>query len=356
MSASSSTPVARVRVYLLTYRRAALLRRAVASLRAQTFTDWICELHNDDPADPAPGQLVQELGDARIQLHQHERNLGPVATFNRAHAGSPEPFFSLLEDDNWWEPTFLERMLAVLAARPDAELAWANMRFWQETPSGWEDTGRTIWPVVSRPHLSLAWPQLLQFDGPLQSHGALLARTAAAGARLQTSPTLPVDVVENVRERAFRYPVVLVTEPLANFALTLGTARSSDPRVWVRLQSLLGAAFLKHVALTSADQAALWSARRAATPPATASLFFAGLLQPTSGWLAHATAGDWLRFLRGCVRHPRVTLAVLRARREHSDLWNQFDAATAAACVRPQGSADVSPKTLLARSDLARLS
>ncbi len=348
----------RVRVFLCTYRRPLLLRRALASLLAQTCTDWICELHNDAPGDDSPRLVLDDLapGDPRFIYCPHERNWGAVATFNHAHAGAPEPFFSLLEDDNWWEPVFLTRMLAVLAKCPAAEIAWANMRIWRETSSGWDDTGRTIWPVVSRSHLSIAWPQLLQFDTPLQSHGAHLARTAAtSGARLQTPPMLPVDVVENFRERSFRYPVFLVPEPLANFSLTLGTARSPDPRVWIRLQTLLGAAFLRHVNLAPAEQAALWASRRAAIPPATPALFFAGLVQPTSGWLAHATLADWLRFLRGCVRHPHAMLAALMARRQHPELWHWIDQATAAACRRPQGAAAVPSKSLVTRSDLTRL-
>jgi hypothetical protein len=345
-----------IRVYLVTYRRPVLLRRALASLLAQTFTDWVCELHNDAPGDDTPRAVLEEMapGDTRFLYRPHDRNWGPVATFNQAHAGSAEPFFSLLEDDNWWEPSFLARMQAVLAERPEADIAWANMRIWQETPAGWSDTGRTIWPARPRPHRSIAWPQLIQFDAPLQSHGALLGRNTAAGARLQTAATIPVDVVENVRERAFRYPVVLVTEPLANFALTLQSARSHDTRIWIQLQSLLGAAFLKHVPLAPAAQAALWSARRHATPPATAALFFAGWLQPTRGWLRHATVGDWLQFARGCVGHPRAALAALRARRRRPDLWAEFDRATAAACARPQSAADIAPLQLARRDDLVR--
>ena len=53
--------MATVRVYVVTYRRPLTLRRALNSLRSQTCTDWICELHNDDPADLAPGKLVDEF-------------------------------------------------------------------------------------------------------------------------------------------------------------------------------------------------------------------------------------------------------------------------------------------------------
>ena len=103
--------MATVRIFLPTHRRPQLLPRAIASLRAQTFPDWICELHNDDPADPAPAQLVAQLADPRISLVTHERNLGGTAAFNQFFRATTEPFYSMLEDDNWWEPTFLQVML-----------------------------------------------------------------------------------------------------------------------------------------------------------------------------------------------------------------------------------------------------
>ena len=73
---------ARVRVHLLTYKRPKLLGRALKSLLAQTLQDWTCELHNDAPDDPSPGELCQLINDPRIHYVPHERNLGPTATFN----------------------------------------------------------------------------------------------------------------------------------------------------------------------------------------------------------------------------------------------------------------------------------
>src|SRR5687768_20382 len=93
-----------VRVYLFTYRRNHLLPRALDSLLAQTHRGWVCELHNDDPNDPFPGELVARINDPRITYVRHETNLGPTRTFNHAFRPVAEPFVSLLEDDNWWEP------------------------------------------------------------------------------------------------------------------------------------------------------------------------------------------------------------------------------------------------------------
>lgn len=90
-----------VRVYLLTYRRGHLLPRALTSLRAQTFVDWVCELHNDDPTDEFPSKLVAETADPRIHYVPHESNLGPNRTFNLVFQPCAETYVCLLEDDNW---------------------------------------------------------------------------------------------------------------------------------------------------------------------------------------------------------------------------------------------------------------
>jgi glycosyltransferase involved in cell wall biosynthesis len=117
-----------VRVFLCTYRRPVLLERAVESLRRQTMTDWMCELHNDDPTDVAPAALVERLGDPRIRLVTHSQNYGATKTLNLPFSSSiEEPFVSLLEDDNWWEPGFLERMLGALNRRPDVTVGYATL-------------------------------------------------------------------------------------------------------------------------------------------------------------------------------------------------------------------------------------
>jgi glycosyltransferase involved in cell wall biosynthesis len=341
-----------VRVYLLTHRRPTLLPRAVESLRAQTFTDWTCELHNDDPTDPTPGDLVRQLGDRRIRLCQHERNLGATASFNLVFSPADEPFVSLLEDDNWWEPALLARLLDELGRRPECEVAWANMRLWREEPNhSWTDTGETIWPVVPRPALTVAWPQPLQIDTPLHSNGAMLMRSANI-ERFRAPSTVPFDLSEPFRERVFRYPLVFVPEPLGNFALTRQTARPQKAGDWLESQTLQAASFLRHVNLDADAAKRLWRARREASPPSTATLFFAGFLEPKKSFWQGATIRDWLRFFCGLVRHPWLAARALTARRRKMALWENLDRATETAGRRAVGPADFPAGALVSRREL----
>jgi len=315
---------AAIRVFLLTYRRPALLPRALASLRAQTFTNWVCELHNDAPDDDSPRQLLDTLDDPRITLHQHQKNWGAVTSFNHAFAAGPEPYASLLEDDNWWEPTFLATAHAALEASPAANVTWANMHIALEHSDGtWSNTGRTTWsalPDDSTPRL-FHWPQPLQFSDALHSNGAMLYRAAASRQALVPA-NLPLAIIEPARERLLAGGWLLLPQPLAHFALTLRTARSKDRAEWMRAQLIVAASYLASVPTSSTDIAELWGRLRAQTPPSTSLLFHLALagVRP-SALLRHARPIEWFRFLASAVLHPVILLRSLRFRSAHPMAW-----------------------------------
>jgi hypothetical protein len=327
--------MALVRVYLTTCRRGPLLRRALASLRAQTFRDWVCELHNDAPEDPFPAELAREQGDPRIRVLTHARNLGALATFNLAFGPCAERYVSILEDDNWWEPEFLARMLAALEARPAVTVAWSNMRIWREQPDGtWQDSRQLVWPSAgtTAPELR-AWPHVRQAWWALHSNGALLIRNGPRLGELQTPVPMRLDFVEAVRERAMPHPLLYVPEPLVNFAVTLATARSASRDGMPEHYVLLLASFFRHVQPHAGIVDAIWAAARAACVRSTDKLMLAGLYAPECRpLLRRARLGDWLAFLAAQIRHPRLCWHALHARERYPELAGYLDRHTAARC------------------------
>jgi glycosyltransferase involved in cell wall biosynthesis len=323
--------MALVRVFLPTYRRPRLLERAIDSLCAQTMPDWICELHNDAPDDAAPGELFGRLGDSRFEYHRHERNLGGTATFNLFFHATSEPFYAMLEDDNAWESTFLEKMIGVAGQQPDATVFWCNQSIGCEEANGTvRDTGETVHPrEPGQPPRRIAWGQPEQIFGALHAHGAALFRSRP-GDHFAT-PRVPIALVEAFRERCFPYPLVYVPEPLAQFTRTRQTARSEDRGEWAVVQTMLAATFLKHARYDDAQLRALWHAARSQRPPATGTLLLATFVEPSCRPLRrHAQAADWLRLIRGLVRRPAVLNRVLSSKRRHADWWQFLDVATAA--------------------------
>lgn len=323
---------ARVRVFLPTYRRPKLLPRALDSLLAQTFTAWECEVHNDDPNDAFPGRLIDSIGDRRIRLHQHRRNMGANATFNLIYRPVAEDFYSLLEDDNWWEPQFLETMVGELRRRPDVLMAWCNQKIWQELPDGtWRDTGRFVHPAPeSAAPESLEFGGFQQMFGALHSNGAMLMRSRP-GESYEVPVDWPFAAIEPFRERMMPHPLLFVAKPLAVYCQTRETARSEGRADWLTAQTVLGATFLKHCRYGRADLAAFFAAARRLTPPLTTPLILAAAMQPHGRRLfRHSRPVDWFVLLRGIVRRPQVLWAVLQSRRRHPDWWNLLDRHTAA--------------------------
>ncbi|WP_175414956.1 glycosyltransferase family 2 protein [Nibricoccus aquaticus] len=327
---------ARVRVFLPTYRRHALLPRAVASLRAQSFQNWICELHNDDPADPFPGELVAGLADPRIHFVQHARNLGPIETFNRFYQPTAEPFVALLEDDNTWEPTFLETMLAAMDAHPSVTLAWCNQHIIQEDPDGHLTDTNTFanppspssGPAAVSPRLQ-PWGQLRQITGALHANGAMLLRSRPGQS--YPTPQIPFGCVEAFRERMFPHPLLYVPQPLATFTITQQTARTNSARDWSAALALLAASFLKHARLSSDESRQLCADFRSQRPPMTDTLISAALqCREARALLRHITPRDWFHYTLRFFRPPLTAFHTLRARSRHPDWWDLLDRETAA--------------------------
>jgi len=328
---STSGRTARVRVQLATYRRPTLLPRALASVLVQTMPDWICEIHNDDPADPFPAELVRRTADPRVVLNQHPRNLGGTETFNLIFRAAPEPYYALLEDDNWWDPAFLATMIAALEAHPSAEVAWSNQRVWQENADGsWTDTGRLVNPDERSGPRAVPWGDPRQAMGAIHANGSALIRTVA-GKNYPTPSSGPFTSIEAFRERRFGHPLIYVPAPVAFFAVTRATERSGENSRWVVSLVMLVATFVRRSGQPPRQICAeLWQHYAAQRPAPTNILIWAGWLEPSCRpFLRLASVKDWAHWLVGIARQPAASWRMATARRRWPDWWDFLDAATA---------------------------
>jgi glycosyltransferase involved in cell wall biosynthesis len=319
-----------IRVFVPTRRRHALLMRAIESLLAQTFVDWTCEVHNDDPADTFPRELVRQLADPRIVLRNHDRNLGPVGTFNSFYLPTREPFYSILEDDNWWEPEFLATMLRELQTYPAVTLAWCNQQIWEECQDGsWQNTGDFANP------LEQSGPRLIEFGtakqamGALHANGAMIMRSRANETYI-TLPDIPFVAMEAFRDRMIPHPFLYVPQPMAAFSRTLQTSRSESRDEWAIVQTMLLATFIKHAQFEHARLKDMFSEARVRQPPYSGTLICAALLEPSCrSMLRYSKAIDWFLLLRGVLRRPTVIWRVLHSRQRQAAWWRELEFHTA---------------------------
>src|SRR5262249_52298055 len=221
----------------ITYQRPLLLRRALASILAQSYKNLRVKVINDDPDDDNVLETIVQANDRRVSLFTPVRRRGAAANFNIAFSDKAAPFVSVLEDDNWWEPAFLETMYQTLLEYPQARAAICNELVWKELNDGsWFSTGRTIWDHEGA---RLHDYSLEQIAGSAKICNSSTLLKTDASLVFDTPSTIPVDVTEHFRERLLDGPVVLFGRPLVNYAETIKTARSTTGAKWGTFQCLL---------------------------------------------------------------------------------------------------------------------
>jgi len=107
-----------VSVIIPTHNRAAMVRRAVASVLRQTYPHLECIVVDDASTDDT-AQIVAEFGDGRIRYLRHERNKGASAARNTGIAQATGELIAFLDDDDEWLPAKLEKQVPLLQQAPE---------------------------------------------------------------------------------------------------------------------------------------------------------------------------------------------------------------------------------------------
>ena len=115
---SDDAAVAAVSVVMPLYNKEAVVGRALASIKAQTFRDFEVIVVDDGSTDGSAA-VVDETDDPRIRLVRQD-NAGPAAARNRGLEEARSDLVAFLDGDDEWLPTFLERGVETLRAEPRA--------------------------------------------------------------------------------------------------------------------------------------------------------------------------------------------------------------------------------------------
>ncbi|MHB1558652.1 MAG: glycosyltransferase family 2 protein [Isosphaeraceae bacterium] len=102
------------------------LPRALASLVAQTYSDWECVFVDDGSTDRS-AELAETLDDPRIRVIRLGRNLGRGAARQAALDACNGELLCLLDADDWIYPTKLEIQVEAMARHPELALVGTGL-------------------------------------------------------------------------------------------------------------------------------------------------------------------------------------------------------------------------------------
>lgn len=100
------------------YNKAAYIKRALASVYAQTFTDYEVVIVDDGSTDDGP-ELVRRESDPRVRLLA-QPNGGVSAARNTGIAAARGELVAFLDADDAWEPHYLATIMALRKRFPQA--------------------------------------------------------------------------------------------------------------------------------------------------------------------------------------------------------------------------------------------
>lgn len=108
-----------VTVIIATYNRPALVPRAIASVRRQTYDDWELVIVDDASTEDSAAALAAHLEDERVRLVRRRVNGGAGASRNTGLAAARGRFVCFLDDDDEFFEHKLARQVQQLEAAGD---------------------------------------------------------------------------------------------------------------------------------------------------------------------------------------------------------------------------------------------
>ena len=115
------------------YNKAPYIRKALESVLAQTYADYELIIIDDGSTDGSAEiaeAILQDPASSPYRLIR-QANSGVSAARNNGIAQAHGDYIAFLDADDWWEPTYLERMAQLIEDYPEAGLYACNYVYYK---------------------------------------------------------------------------------------------------------------------------------------------------------------------------------------------------------------------------------
>ncbi len=219
------------------YNKADQVLATIASVQAQTITDWELVVVDDGSTDEGT-KLIRALDDPRIRIY-HQPNVGVSAARNRGVELAHADLIAFLDADDRWQPEFLASVLALVADFPEADWYATGYEIRHPREGVFASRLRGVPKGFRYGILKNYFHVAMQSDPPVWTSATAVRRTA-----LQAIGGFPVGIGSGEdlltwARLAVRYPLAYDVRPLAVFNVS-GIDRRADPanRVGLALEEL----------------------------------------------------------------------------------------------------------------------
>jgi len=121
----------RVSVVLPSYNHEKYVRECIQSVLDQTYQDFEIVITDDGSTDGTVN-VIKEFADPRIQLYTHAENKGACTAANNCIQKAAGEYIAVLNSDDAWEPTKLEKQVKYLDSHPEIGAVFTKVTFVDE--------------------------------------------------------------------------------------------------------------------------------------------------------------------------------------------------------------------------------
>ena len=119
-----------VSVIMPAYNSAAFVEDAINSVLKQTYTNFELIVINDCSTDTTADTILRIAAtDDRIRFFENEKNSGVSFTRNFGISKADGEYVAFLDSDDMWREDKLQKQIDLLAAHPDAVIAYTASSF-----------------------------------------------------------------------------------------------------------------------------------------------------------------------------------------------------------------------------------
>lgn len=116
------------------YNKAQYIEKALRSVLGQTCSDYELIVINDGSRDDSL-VIAERVLDGSVATIINQENAGVSTARNNGVVASHGEYICFLDADDWWEPTFLEKINAFIEDYPEAKLWCSNYYYVKNSKS-----------------------------------------------------------------------------------------------------------------------------------------------------------------------------------------------------------------------------